>query len=91
MRRKMKQKLYPLSLNLSKKYLEVETNSQKKFEDHYVITPSINFSNADIDRTSNNVGEKGHFVKQGFEYNSGSNPHFLNTKEILEYNKAMNL
>ena len=31
----------------------------------------------------------GKYVEQGFEYNSGMNPHFLSQKEILEYNKKL--
>ncbi|MCF6246317.1 MAG: UDP-N-acetylglucosamine 4,6-dehydratase (inverting) [Desulfobacula sp.] len=58
-----------------------------EFDDHYIILPSITFHDRKIDQNTNNLGEKGTFVKHGFEYNSGTNPHFLSTKEILEYNK----
>lgn len=58
-----------------------------EFEDHFVILPSITFRGKKVDKTINNLGEKGTFVKQGFEYNSGTNPHFLSTDEITEYNK----
>lgn len=60
-----------------------------KFEDHYVILPSITFRGKKIDQTINNLGEKGSFVTPGFEYNSGTNPHFLSMDEILEYNKKV--
>ena len=55
------------------------------FEDHYVITPSIAFSRS-IDFTNNAIGEQGHPVVQGFEYNSGSNPHFLTIDELRSMN-----
>jgi len=58
-----------------------------EFEDHYVIFPAITFYGKKIEKTLNALGEKGFFVKPGFEYSSGTNPHFLSTKKILEYNK----
>lgn len=57
-----------------------------EFEDHYVIMPSITFRDRKIEQTVNNLGEKGAFVSHGFEYNSGTNPHFLSTDEIIDYN-----
>lgn len=33
----------------------------------------------------NELGEKGEPVKQGFEYESGTNPHFLTVQELQEY------
>jgi UDP-N-acetylglucosamine 4,6-dehydratase len=56
-----------------------------EFEDHYVIKPSINFSDDDYDYQTNLIGEKGSYVKEGFEYNSGSNSIFLTSSEILDY------
>jgi UDP-N-acetylglucosamine 4,6-dehydratase len=58
-----------------------------EFGDHYVIKPSITFHGRKIDFTVNGLGEKGTPVEQGFEYNSGTNPKFLNTEEILQHNK----
>lgn len=52
-----------------------------EFEDHYAIKPTIQFGH-DIDFSVNALGEKGKPVAQGFEYNSGSNPHFLNTNQL---------
>ena len=57
-----------------------------EFPDHFVISPSIQFHAMTADYTRNMTGERGAAVKQGFEYNSGSNPHFLTPKEILEFN-----
>ena len=58
-----------------------------EFDDHFVILPSINFRGEKVYQTINNLGEEGRHVPQGFEYNSGTNSHFLTRKEILEYNK----
>jgi UDP-N-acetylglucosamine 4,6-dehydratase len=57
-----------------------------EFNDHYVILPAITFRDKPIDQTNNKLGEKGKFVPQGFEYNSGTNTHFLTNAEILNYN-----
>ncbi|WP_371372072.1 UDP-N-acetylglucosamine 4,6-dehydratase (inverting) [Sporomusa aerivorans] len=56
-----------------------------EFADHYVIQPSINFAH-DTDYTKNAIGETGKPVVDGFEYNSGTNPHFLTTAELREMN-----
>lgn len=56
-----------------------------EFADHFVIKPSIEFANA-IDYTTNALGEKGRMVEDGFDYNSGNNPHFLTVEELREMN-----
>lgn len=56
-----------------------------EFDDHYVIMPSTRFWK-EIDYTINALGEKGRPVPDGFEYNSGTNPHFLTVEEL----RAMN-
>ena len=56
-----------------------------EFADHFVIKPSIEFANA-IDYTTNALGEKGCMVEDGFDYNSGNNPHFLTVEELREMN-----
>lgn len=61
-----------------------------EFDDHYVLSPTIKFYNRENNYTENQIGEKGEPVAAGFEYNSGTNPHFLSVKEIQEFNnKAM--
>lgn len=61
-----------------------------EFADHYVLRPTIKFHHSDIDYTVNALGEPGTSVAQGFEYNSGNNPHFLTPQEIRGFNaKAM--
>lgn len=56
-----------------------------EFDDHFVIGPSISFTNKDNHFNENELGEKGEPVKQGFEYESGTNPHFLTVQELQEY------
>lgn len=58
-----------------------------EFDDHYVICPSIKFYGQDIDFRTNALGEAGHDVAQGFEYNSGNNPHFLSVDEIRDFDR----
>ncbi|MDH5426176.1 MAG: UDP-N-acetylglucosamine 4,6-dehydratase (inverting) [Gammaproteobacteria bacterium] len=58
-----------------------------EFEDHFVLQPSITFVSRPNDFDTNGLGEKGKPVVQGFEYNSGTNAHFLTVEEILEYNR----
>lgn len=59
-----------------------------EFADHYVIRPTIRFHNEETDYTENRIGEKGVPVPQGFEYNSGNNPHFLDVNDIREFNRV---
>lgn len=53
-----------------------------EFDDHFVIRPTIQFYTDDPNYTDNQIGEAGTHVDQGFEYNSGSNPHFLSVREL---------
>jgi UDP-N-acetylglucosamine 4,6-dehydratase len=62
-----------------------------EFSDHFVIRPTIRFHGADIDFASNLLKEKGAPVDEGFEYQSGSNPHFLSVAELGELNGALGL
>ncbi len=62
-----------------------------EFEDHFVIRPSIKFHKKDFDFSENGLGEKGVTVKQGFEYNSGKNPHFLSVEELVEFDRFAQL
>ncbi len=57
-----------------------------EFNDHYVIQPTIKFwdGNGHAYET-NGLGEKGCGVREGFEYNSGTNPHFLSVEEIRAF------
>lgn len=55
-----------------------------EFDDHFVIRPTITFSSRGNDFTVNNLKEKGNPVREGFEYNSGTNDHFLSIEEITK-------
>lgn len=59
-----------------------------EYDDHYVIAPSIQFSNRSNDFTVNAINERGTLVQPGFEYVSDKNPHFLTVDEIDAFNKA---
>lgn len=54
-----------------------------EFADHYVIQPAISFITP-VDYTVNALNEKGSPVKQGFEYNSGTNDSFLTVGQLRE-------
>jgi UDP-N-acetylglucosamine 4,6-dehydratase len=54
-----------------------------EFADHYVVAPSISFSEP-VNYAVNKLGETGRPVEKGFEYNSGTNPHFLTVDELRE-------
>lgn len=58
-----------------------------EFDDHFVIRPTISFTDSDNTFTPNRAGEMGVPVAQGFEYNSGNNERFLSIPEILEFNR----
>ena len=58
-----------------------------EFADHYVLSPSITFYGQENDFTKNLVGEHGKPVEQGFEYESGTNPHFLSVEELRDFNR----
>lgn len=60
-----------------------------EFKDHFVIKPTIMFSETDIDFSKNKLGESGKAVEIGFEYNSKNNPVFLNIDEIREFNRSI--
>ena len=58
-----------------------------EFDDHYVIKPSIKFFTLDQNYATNRISETGVPVEQGFEYNSGANPRFLDIDELAAMNK----
>ena len=75
------EKLHEIMCPMDDSHLTLE------FDDHFVLQPTIRFHNWENDFALNRLGEQGKLVQQGFEYNSGKNPHFLTTSEILDYNK----
>jgi UDP-N-acetylglucosamine 4,6-dehydratase len=56
-----------------------------EFAEHFVIKPTIQFS-GHVDFSMDRLGERGQPVKDGFEYHSGKNPHFLCIDEIVALN-----
>ena len=60
-----------------------------EFKDHYVIRPTIKFTLNEVNYVTNKLSEKGKEVKQGFEYNSGTNPRFLSVSELAQINKEV--
>ena len=57
-----------------------------EFHDHFVLRPTITFTDRGNDFTVNKLGDEGVPVEQGFEYNSGRNRHFLSIEEIVQFN-----
>lgn len=83
--------LRPVGIRPGEKIHEVmcpadDSHLTLEFEDHYVITPTIKFTESNYKYSPNNLGELGAPVDQGFEYNSGRNPHFLSVDEIADCN-----
>lgn len=70
------EKLHEVMCPIDDSHLTVE------FIDHYVIRPTIQFSSP-VDHSVNALGETGKPVRDGFEYSSGSNPHFLTNTEMI--------
>lgn len=70
------EKLHEIMCPADDSHLTVE------FEDHFVIKPTIKFSRKS-DYSKNALGERGVSVKQGFEYNSGSNTQWLDREGFL--------
>lgn len=56
------------------------------FDEHYVIAPTITFFERQNAFDTSAIGEAGTAVAQGFEYNSGTNEHFLTVDEIATFN-----
>lgn len=63
-----------------------ESHQTIEFKDYYVIKPAIQFSQP-VDLSLNKEGEQGYHVAQDFEYNSGTNSHFLTVDELVKLNK----
>jgi UDP-N-acetylglucosamine 4,6-dehydratase len=57
-----------------------------EFKEHFVIRPSIRFTEA-VDYFEDPFEGKGTSAPDGFEYNSGTNQHFLSVPELRELNE----
>ncbi len=71
------EKLHEVMCPLDDSHLTLE------FTDHFVIRPTINFLSP-VDYAANRIGEKGAQAPDGFEYSSGTNPHFLTVPELRQ-------
>ncbi|MEY4505377.1 MAG: UDP-N-acetylglucosamine 4,6-dehydratase [Pseudomonadota bacterium] len=54
-----------------------------EFSDHFVICPTIKFTDSDANYTTNMSGEKGNFVVDEFEYSSDKNSEWLDKQTLL--------
>jgi UDP-N-acetylglucosamine 4,6-dehydratase len=70
---------------------EDDSHLTLEFHDHFVIQPSIRFYSLDTHYSSNMLEEVGQPTPVGFEYNSGTNPHFLGVDEIRAFNVTVGL
>ncbi|QPG04960.1 UDP-N-acetylglucosamine 4,6-dehydratase (inverting) [Salinimonas marina] len=59
-----------------------------EFDDHFVIRPPINFFDRNINYFCNKLGEQGKAAEKGYEYHSGTNPHFLSVSELKQLNEG---
>jgi UDP-N-acetylglucosamine 4,6-dehydratase len=57
-----------------------------RFKNHYVIRPAISIGR-EVDYSMDVMGEVGEPVEEGFEYNSGTNSHFLTVEQLREMGK----
>ncbi|MFN2448648.1 MAG: UDP-N-acetylglucosamine 4,6-dehydratase (inverting) [Candidatus Baltobacteraceae bacterium] len=64
-----------------------ESRLTLEFKDHYVIRPSISFG-TNVDHATDAAGETASPVGDDFEYNSGTNAHFLSVQEITDLNES---
>jgi len=62
-----------------------------EFEDHFIIRPTIQFAHRNNDFSMNVLCEQGQEVEEGFEYNSGTNEHFLTVEDIRQLNGRLGL
>ncbi|TRD14950.1 UDP-N-acetylglucosamine 4,6-dehydratase (inverting) [Palleronia caenipelagi] len=74
------EKLHEIMCPADDSHLTVE------FDDHFVITPSFRFFDRDLSYVTNALNENGKPVSRGFEYNSGTNPDFMDPSAISEFN-----
>ncbi len=75
------EKLHEIMCPIDDAHLTIE------FDDHYAITPSIQFHDKKMDYATNKLGERGKYVETGCEYASGTNPCFLTSAEIIDMNE----
>ncbi len=62
-----------------------------EFKDHFVIKPTISFTDIEQNYETNTLGEISCPVDVGYEYNSGTNEYFLSEDEINDINQKEGL
>lgn len=78
-----------IGIRPGEKYHEVmcprdDAHQTIEFENHYVIEPTIQFHDKNMEYSTSVIGEVGKRVDSDFEYDSGSNPVFLTSEEIKD-------
>jgi len=68
---------------------EDDSHLTLEFDDHFVIRPTITFTERGCNYEVNRREEHGVPVDAGFEYNSGRNSRFLTLEEIKEVNQLV--
>ncbi|EAJ1254743.1 UDP-N-acetylglucosamine 4,6-dehydratase (inverting) [Campylobacter lari] len=71
------EKLHEIMISSDDSHLTYE------FKDYYAISPSIKFTNIEINFSINAKGEKGKKVSNGFSYSSDNNPSWISQEELL--------
>jgi len=71
------EKLHEVMIPKDDSHLSVE------FDDHFVVKPTIKFTESDVSYNINAIGEKGVDVEYGFEYSSDTNTQWLDAKGLL--------
>jgi UDP-N-acetylglucosamine 4,6-dehydratase/5-epimerase len=61
-----------------------ESHLTLEFNDHFVIMPTINLQDENIEYRTNNLGESGKLVSSDFSYSSDNNVENLTVEEIRE-------
>ncbi|KAA6224562.1 MULTISPECIES: UDP-N-acetylglucosamine 4,6-dehydratase (inverting) [unclassified Campylobacter] len=72
------EKLHEIMISSDDSHLTYE------FEKYYIISPSISFTNIDVDFSKNAKGEIGKKVRDGFSYSSDNNPSWASKEELLD-------
>ncbi|WP_257937682.1 UDP-N-acetylglucosamine 4,6-dehydratase (inverting) [Campylobacter lari] len=71
------EKLHEIMISSDDSHLTYE------FENYYAISPSIKFTNMEIDFSINAKGQKGKKVSNGFSYSSDNNKEWISQEELL--------
>ncbi|AJC88217.1 UDP-N-acetylglucosamine 4,6-dehydratase (inverting) [Campylobacter insulaenigrae] len=71
------EKLHEIMISSDDSHLTYE------FKDYYAISPSIKFTNTNIDFSINAKNEKGRNVSNGFSYSSDNNTSWINQADLL--------